>query len=56
MVMNLLIRIDWIHDRRSIHHIFVSQLDNLIIFGKNKYIKAHEISFALDQAFCTSDR
>ena len=49
MVMNLLIRIDSIHDRRSIHHIFVSELDNLIIGGQNK---AHEtISFALNQAY-----
>jgi len=47
MVMNLLIRTDSIHDRRSIHQIFVSQLDKLIIGETNK---AHEISFALNQA------
>jgi len=47
MVMNMLIRIDTIHDRKSIHHVFVSSLDDLIIGEKNK---AHEISFALDQA------
>jgi len=47
IVMNFLIRIDSVHDRRSIHHIFVSELDNLIIGGQNK---AHEmISFALNQ-------
>jgi len=35
MGMNLLIRIDSIHDRRSIHHIFVSEFYNLIV-GKKK--------------------
>jgi len=34
MVMNLLIRMDLIQDRRSIHYIFVSQLNNLIIWEK----------------------
>ena len=48
MVMNMLIRIDSIHDRKSIHHVFVSQLDDLIIVGKKN--EAHEISLALDQA------
>jgi hypothetical protein len=48
MVMNMLICIDSIHDRKSIHDIFVSWLDHLIIIGEKN--KAHEISFALDQA------
>jgi len=34
LVMNMLIRIDSIHDRKSIHHVFVSQLDDLIIVWK----------------------
>jgi len=49
MVMNVLIRIDSIHDRKSIHHVLVSKLDDLIIVGGKKN-KVHEISFALDQA------
>jgi len=36
MVMNMLIHIDSIHDRKSIHYIFVSQLDDLIIVGKKQ--------------------
>ena len=47
MVLNLLIRIDSIHDRKSIHHVFVSELDDLIIVGEKN--KAYDISFALDQ-------
>jgi len=34
LVMNMLIRIDSIHDRKSIYHIFVNYLDDLIIGGK----------------------
>ena len=49
MVMNLPIRIDSIHDRKSVHHIVVSYLYNLIIIGKNNN-QAHKRSFALDQA------
>jgi len=42
MVMNLLIRIDSIHAGRSIHYIFVSELDDLVIVGKiNKQIGDH---------------
>jgi len=34
MVMNMLIHINLIHDRKSIHHIPVSKQDDLIIIGE----------------------
>ena len=46
MIMNMLIRVDSWHDRKTIHLIFVIQLDSHHYLGKKD--KAHEISFALD--------